>query len=106
MKRGNIQYTIRAVPGDVDEALRKNSVREGCSLNNYVVDALRKNFTLDHKEEARNYFYKLRHSFIDWNYKEWNSGEFKQGEERIDDLLSKPVHEVSPHPSLEQAKKG
>lgn len=42
MKKGNIQYTIRAVPEDVDEALRKNSVREGCSLNNYVVDALRK----------------------------------------------------------------
>jgi V/A-type H+-transporting ATPase subunit A len=71
-----------------------------------VVEVLRKNFTFDHKEEARNYFYKLRHSFIDWNYKEWNSGEFRQEEERIDNLLSKPVHEVSPHPSLEQAKKG
>lgn len=42
MKKNNIQYTIRAIPEDVDEALRKNSVREGCSLNNYVIDTLRK----------------------------------------------------------------
>ncbi|OGV62607.1 MAG: hypothetical protein A2283_13545 [Lentisphaerae bacterium RIFOXYA12_FULL_48_11] len=42
MKKSDIQYTIRAVPEDVDDALRKNSVREGCSLNNYVIDTLRK----------------------------------------------------------------
>jgi len=41
-KENNIQYTIRAVPSNVDEALRKNCVREGCSLNNYVVETLRK----------------------------------------------------------------
>ena len=38
----NVQYTIRAIPGDVDCVLRKNCVREGCSLNNYVIDTLRK----------------------------------------------------------------
>jgi hypothetical protein len=37
-----IQYTVRAVPLNVDEALRKNCVREGCSLNNYVVETLKK----------------------------------------------------------------
>ena len=41
-KKNNIQYTIRAVPEDVDNTLRKNSVREGCSLNNYVIDTLKK----------------------------------------------------------------
>ncbi len=41
-KKEKIQYTIRSVPEDVDEALRKDCVREGCSLNYAVVEALRK----------------------------------------------------------------
>jgi len=41
-KQGNIQYTIRAVPTIVNEAVRAYSVREGCSLNQAVLDALRK----------------------------------------------------------------
>ena len=42
MKKRPVQYTIRAVPEDLDEAVRKHSVREGTSLNSYVVDALRR----------------------------------------------------------------
>ncbi|RKX44758.1 MAG: hypothetical protein DRP64_05905 [Verrucomicrobia bacterium] len=41
-KQGKIQYTIRAVPTMVNEAVRAYSVREGCSLNQAVLDALRK----------------------------------------------------------------
>lgn len=40
MKR-EIQYTIRSVPKDVDDAVRRNCVREGVSLNSYVVDTLK-----------------------------------------------------------------
>lgn len=32
---------MRSIPEDVDKALREKSVREGCSLNNYVIDTLR-----------------------------------------------------------------
>lgn len=36
-----MQYTVRSVPEDVDKALRERAVREGCSLNTYIVDTLR-----------------------------------------------------------------
>ena len=36
-----VQYTVRSVPEDVDRALREKAVREGCSLNSYIVDTLR-----------------------------------------------------------------
>jgi len=52
-----------------------------------VVSVLRKKFSFSEKSEARNYFYSLRHAFIDWNYKPWGSEEFKEQEEKIDDLL-------------------
>ena len=41
-KKETIQYTIRSVPMEVNEAVREYSVREGCSLNQAVLDALRK----------------------------------------------------------------
>jgi hypothetical protein len=41
-KQDNIQYTIRSIPPDVNEAVRAYSVREGCSLNQAVLEALRK----------------------------------------------------------------
>lgn len=37
-----IQYTIRGVPESLDERLRRNSVREGASLNEAVLAALRR----------------------------------------------------------------
>ena len=42
MRKSNKQYTIRAIPEDLDDSLRRNSVREGCSLNNYVIETLKK----------------------------------------------------------------
>jgi hypothetical protein len=56
MKKNNIQYTIRAIPEAVDNALRKSSVREGCSLNNYVIDTLKKGAGLS---DAPNSFHDL-----------------------------------------------
>lgn len=52
-----------------------------------VVDILKMKFDLTSKEEARNYFYKLRQIFIDWNYKEFQSDEFKQQEAKLNQLL-------------------
>jgi V/A-type H+-transporting ATPase subunit A len=53
-----------------------------------VVDILKKEFSFRDKKEARDFFYNLRHRFIDWNYKEWESDEFKQQEQKVDELLS------------------
>lgn len=36
-----VQYTVRSVPADIDRALREKAVREGCSLNTYIVNTLR-----------------------------------------------------------------
>ncbi|MBN1781424.1 V-type ATP synthase subunit A [bacterium] len=39
------------------------------------------------KEEARNFFYDLRQKFIDWNYLEWQSDEFRTQEKTIQTLI-------------------
>jgi hypothetical protein len=41
MMKKKVQYTVRAVPEEVDKALRDKAVREGCSLNTYLVDTLK-----------------------------------------------------------------
>jgi len=52
-----------------------------------VVEILRKEFRFKDKAEARNFFYNLRHAFIDWNYKKWESEEFKRQEEQVRKLM-------------------
>jgi V/A-type H+-transporting ATPase subunit A len=52
-----------------------------------IVKVLRKEFSFEDKAKARDFFYNLRHKFIDWNYKEWESDEFKKQEKKIDGLL-------------------
>jgi len=41
MKKKRVQYTIRNVPETVDEALRKLAVRDGASLNQAALAALK-----------------------------------------------------------------
>ena len=53
-----------------------------------VNDVLKKEFTFEDKDKARGFFYNLRHSFIDWNYKAWGEDAMKKEEEKIDGLLS------------------
>jgi V/A-type H+-transporting ATPase subunit A len=53
-----------------------------------VVGVLRKNFSFRDKKETRNFFYNLRHRFIDWNYREWGSEDFKRQENKVNELLS------------------
>ncbi len=42
-----MQYTIRAVPDEVDRALRLRAKRESKSLNAVVIDALARGLALD-----------------------------------------------------------
>jgi V/A-type H+-transporting ATPase subunit A len=55
---------------------------------NKVALVLQQEFSFERKEEARKSFYELRQLFIDWNYKERESEEFKQQEKKIDDFIS------------------
>lgn len=52
-----------------------------------VEDILKKEFSFSEKSAARSYFYNLRQAVIDWNYRRWESNEFKEQETKIDSLL-------------------
>ena len=52
-----------------------------------VVNILKQEFSFKDKASARDFFYNLRHRFIDWNYKKWQSDEFKSQEKHINELL-------------------
>ena len=65
----------------------------GLSRQKYVFSKissiLATQFLFERKELARRTFYQLRQLLIDWNYKKWESEEFKSQEKAIDDFLSK-----------------
>ncbi|KJJ84506.1 V-type sodium ATP synthase subunit A [Candidatus Omnitrophus magneticus] len=50
---------------------------------NVVCKILKKRFSFSSKDDARKFFYELRHNFIDWNYKEWQTEAFKKQEKII-----------------------
>ncbi len=50
---------------------------------NQVVRVLGSEFDLTEKDDARNYFNKLRQLFQDWNYSEWKSDKFNSLEAEI-----------------------
>ncbi|MBU1084114.1 MAG: hypothetical protein KKG84_03370 [Candidatus Omnitrophica bacterium] len=54
-----------------------------------VAAVLEKEFTFLDKDKARQFFYEIRHMFIDWNYQKWGSEEFKQQEKGIDEALGR-----------------
>jgi V/A-type H+/Na+-transporting ATPase subunit A len=69
---------------DVDAATKKERQEYVFSK---IVEVLRETFVFKEKDEARKYFYELRHKFIDWNYKEWDSEDFDRQEKEINNLL-------------------
>ena len=44
-------------------------------------------FNISEKDEARQFFNKLRQNFIDWNYSEWESEDFKNIEKKLTKLI-------------------
>ena len=60
-----------------------------------VLEVLEKKFSFKDKVSARGAFHKLRQLFIDWNYKPWESGEFKIQEKEIDAFLNSLKDEKS-----------
>ncbi len=53
-----------------------------------IVEILGTNFALTNKDDARDYFNKLRQTFLDWNYTEWQSSEFKKIEDDLNKLYA------------------
>jgi V/A-type H+-transporting ATPase subunit A len=62
-----------------------------------VCEVLREKFSFNDKAQARSFFHNLRHRCIDWNYKKWQSNEFKEQEKEIDSLLKGEENEESLH---------
>jgi V/A-type H+-transporting ATPase subunit A len=54
-----------------------------------IFDILIMEFRLNDKSYARTYFHELRQLFIDWNFMEWQTEEFKKQEKKIEEHLSK-----------------
>ncbi len=87
-------YTIYLKAEMLDAVyLQQNSfdpVEANCSsdrqryVSNKLVYVLGSDFELSNKDEARTYFNRMRQKFIDWNYKEFESDEFKKAEKEID----------------------
>ncbi|MBU1656979.1 MAG: V-type ATP synthase subunit A, partial [Candidatus Omnitrophica bacterium] len=71
-----------------DEVDASTSAERQMYVFNKVVEVLKGEYTVDSKDEARKFFYDLRHRFINWNYKKWGSPEFKEQEKEINSLLA------------------
>ena len=60
----------------------------GTSRQRYVTDklvtVLGSDYSLTNKDDARSFFNRMRQKFIDWNYKEFESDDFKKAEAEID----------------------
>ena len=58
-----------------------------------VIEILKKKFSFANKDEARKFFYSLRQLFIDWNYKQFDSAEFKEQQKSINNLITNNYHD-------------
>ena len=74
-----------------DEVDAATSLERQQYVFNKISAILSKDFVFAQKEQARQEFYKLRQLAIDWNYKKWESEDFKKQEKVLDDFLSKHV---------------
>ncbi len=84
--------------------LQQNSfdlVEANCAVERqrYIVDKLLvilgSDYNVVDKDEARVFFNRLRQAFIDWNYTEFQSDAFKQGEREIDRLYEQSGGEIT-----------
>ena len=60
-----------------------------------LFDILGSELALESKDEARSYFNQLRQRFVDLNYSEWESDEFKEAESEIRRLLEEKSEGLS-----------
>ena len=56
-----------------------------------VLKVLDSKFKVDSKDDARRYMQELRQLFIDWNYSQMDSGDFKSLEEKIDAKIAEKL---------------
>ena len=64
-----------------------DATRQEYVFTKIVKSILEKEFNIKDKELARKHFYNIRQAFINWNYKKYQSQDFKTQEDKIDSLL-------------------
>ena len=89
--------------------LQQNSfdlVEANCSTarQRYVTDklvtVLGSDYSVANKDDARYFFNRMRQKFIDWNYTEFESEEFKKAEAEIDALYNEGDGKLSKQAEL------
>ncbi len=70
-----------------DEVEGASSIERQKYIFKKIIGILGSSFDISEKDDARNFFSALRQNFIDMNYKEFNSAEFKKAEKTIDETL-------------------
>ncbi len=79
-----------------------DSVEANCGKmrQRYVTDklvfVLGSDYALQNKDDARSFFNRMRQKFIDWNYAEFESEEFKKAEAEIDTLYGQGEGKLTP----------
>ncbi len=53
-----------------------------------LAEVLKGSLLFKDKDKAREFFHSLRQLFIDWNYKEWDSADFREQEKTIDNFIA------------------
>ncbi len=71
-----------------DEIEGASSIERQKYVFRKILNILGSSFDITEKDDARNFFNTLRQNFIDMNYKEFNSAEFKKDEKIIDSTLA------------------
>ncbi len=86
--------------------LQQNSfdlVEANCSTSRqrYVTDklvcVLGSHYAVQNKDDARNFFNRMRQKFIDWNYTEFDTDAFKKAESEIDSLYRQGDGKLAAH---------
>jgi V/A-type H+-transporting ATPase subunit A len=63
---------------------------------NLLLEILGSRLAVKTKDEARNFFARLRQHFIDYNVSEWESDEFQQNEQKLRELIDEKRQEYDP----------
>ena len=56
-------------------------------ISKKINDILNREFPFKDKDQARKFFYELRQNFLDWNYIQFESDEFKKQEQKVDQII-------------------
>ena len=67
-----------------------------------IFNILNMEFRLKDKSSARTFFHDLRQLFIDWNFMEWQTDDFKKQEKKIEEHLEKGQMEQASSPKQEK----